>query len=64
MKICLIEHSGSYRYCLYSNGKYYEMAPMLELQESDLEKDFYSLYDKIINLKPDERYSIERNLFI
>ena len=59
MKICLIEHSGSYRYCIYSNGKYYEMAPMLELQESDLEKDFYSLYDKIINLKPDERYSIE-----
>ena len=59
MKICLIEYSGSYRYCIYQEGKYYEMAPMLNMQEDELVREFYNLYDKIINLKLDDKYAIK-----
>ncbi len=58
MKICLIEYSGSYRYCIYHEEKYYELAPMLNMREDELVRDFYNLYDKIINLKPESRYAI------
>lgn len=59
MKICLIEYSGSYRYCIYQKGKYYEMAPMLNMQEDELVMEFYNLYSKIINLKLDDKYAIK-----
>ena len=59
MKICLIEYSGSYRYCIYHEGKYFEMAPMLNMQEDELVSEFYNLYSKIINLKLDDKYAIK-----
>jgi fumarylacetoacetate (FAA) hydrolase len=59
MKICLIEYLDSYRYCIYNEKKYYELAPMLNMKEDDLVKEFYNLYDKIINLKLDDSYIIK-----
>jgi fumarylacetoacetate (FAA) hydrolase len=58
MKICLLEYSGKYIYCVYSNGKYFSIASLLGISEVELEKNFYSMYDPIINMNLDENAEI------
>ena len=53
MKICLLELSNKSIYCIYNNEKYFSIASMLGIDEKELEKKFYSLYDDIIKLKPE-----------
>jgi fumarylacetoacetate (FAA) hydrolase len=59
MKICLLEYNGENIYCIFKDGKYYGLASMLGMDEDALEKGFYKLYDKIINLKVDDKYEIK-----
>ncbi|WP_337860804.1 fumarylacetoacetate hydrolase family protein [Ferroplasma sp.] len=59
MKICLIEHSGHDIYCIFNEGKYYGIASMLGIDEDTLVRDFYDLYNKIINIKIESKYEIK-----
>ena len=59
MRICLLELSNKPIYCIYSNKRYFSIASMLGIDEKELEKRFYSLYNDIIKLRPEERSEVK-----
>ncbi|MEM0139102.1 MAG: fumarylacetoacetate hydrolase family protein [Ferroplasma sp.] len=63
MKICRIKAENMEYFCIYNDGKLYDLSVLLKMEYQKIYDGFYNLYDKITSLKLDSNAIIKPESF-